>query len=231
MFEAQINGYLARALERSPRARELCLALEGRRIRFEIAGFPAPLALTAAGGTLHFAQADVAPGTAVDAATAPGAHTTADVTVSGSPLALLALARGDTHAASGHSGAGMSGDEEIARQFQELARFLRPDPEATAGQLIGRIPAHLATRALGAVAAWGRAAGTSLARSGADYLAHESRDLVPRAEAEQFLGGVEALRAQLTAAEARLVQLAARLEQLVPPAATPAARPTPADQP
>jgi ubiquinone biosynthesis protein UbiJ len=219
MFEAQINGYLTRALERSPRARELCLALEGRRIRFEIAGFPAPLALAAAGGALHWARA----GGAADA--------TADVTVTGSPLALLALARGDTDAAFGHSGLGLSGDEAIARQFQELARLLRPDPEAAAGALIGLIPAHLATRALGAVADWGRAAGASLARNGADYLAHESRDLVPRAEAEQFLGGVEALRTQLTTAEARLARLAERLERLAPTPAAPAAQPARADKP
>ncbi len=235
MFEAQINGYLARALERSPRARELCLALEGRRIRFEIAGFPAPLALTATGGALHFARAGVAADSAVptdaSAAAAPGANTAADVTVTGSPFALLALARGDTDAAFGHSGAGMSGDEDIARQFQELARLLRPDPEAAAGQLIGRIPAHLATRALGAVADWGRAAGASLARNGADYLAHESRDLVPRAEAEQFLGGVEALRTQLTASEARLARLSERLERLAPTEAAPTAQLVPADKP
>jgi ubiquinone biosynthesis protein UbiJ len=206
MFEAQINGYLARALERSPRARELCLALEGRRIRFEISGFPAPLALSATGGALQFAAAGAAAGVA----------TAADVTVTASPLALLALARGDAEAVFGHSGAGMSGDEQIARQFQELARLLRPDPEAAAGALIGRIPAHLATRALGAVADWGRAAGASLARNGADYLAHESRDLVPRAEAEQFLGGVEALRARLAALEARLERLCDRLEPLAP---------------
>ncbi|MDE2219934.1 MAG: SCP2 sterol-binding domain-containing protein [Gammaproteobacteria bacterium] len=221
MLEAQINGYLARALERSPRARELCRALEGRRIRFEIAWLPAPLALTAAGGALHIARADTsaagkAPGEG--AASAPAA---ADVTVTGSPIALLALARGDTDAAFGHSGAGMSGDEDVARQFQELARLLRPDPEAAAGQLLGRIPAHLAARAFGALADWGRAAGASLARNGADYLAHESRDLVPRAEGEQFLAGVEALRTQVGAAEARLARLAARLEALAPASAAP----------
>lgn len=225
MFEAQINSYLARALERSPRARELCLALDGRRIRFEIDGFPTPLTLTATGGALQLAGAGVTAGAGADAAAA------ADVTLTASPLALLALARGDSEAVFRHSGAGMSGDEGIARQFQELARLLRPDPEAAAGALIGRIPAHLATRALGAAAEWGRAAGASLARTGADYLAHESRDLVPRAEAEQFLGGVEALRAQLTASETRLARLGDRLERLAPVAAAPAAQPAPVEKP
>ena len=80
MFEAQINNYLARALEDSPRARELCAGLEGRSIELKITGFPGPLRLNAAGGALHYsgAKPDAPP----------------DVTVSGSPLSLLALARG-----------------------------------------------------------------------------------------------------------------------------------------
>jgi ubiquinone biosynthesis protein UbiJ len=37
----------------------------------------------------------------------------------------------------------------------------------------------------------------------AEYLAHESRDLVPRAEAEDFYRGVERLREDLDRLEAR----------------------------
>ena len=70
----------------------------------------------------------------------------------------------------------------------------------------------------GALAGWSRAAGDSLARNAADYLAHESRDLVPRAEAEGYLAGVEALRAQAAAAEARLARLTERVEALAPAA-------------
>jgi ubiquinone biosynthesis accessory factor UbiJ len=206
MFAAQINGYLAGALENSPRARELCVALEGRCIELNISGFPGPLRLTATGGALHYSGgASVAP---------------ADVTVSGSPMALLTLARGDTDAALAHGNAAISGDEDLMRQFQELARLLRPDTEAAAGRVIGRIPAHLAARAIGAFAGWGRAAGESLTRNAADYLAHESRDLVPRAEAEGYLAGVEALRTQTTAAEARLADLSERLDALAPAGAS-----------
>ena len=205
MLTAQINGYLARALERSPRALELCAQLEGRRIEIAIGGFPEPLSVSATAGALHV--------TRVTTTTDSGA---ADVRVSGSPLALLALAGGNTDAALAGSGLNFSGDEAIARQFQELARLLRPDPEAAAGQIMGRIPAHLATRAVAAVGAWGRAARESVVRNTADYLAHESRDLVPRAEAEVFLGGVEALRAQLNAMEARAARLTERLDRLAP---------------
>ena len=200
MFAAQINGYLARALEDSPRARELCVALEGRRIEVNITGFPGPLLLAATGGALHYS--------------ASGTTVPTDVTVSGSPLALLALARGDTDAALAQGNVAISGDEDLMRQFQELARLLRPDTEAAAGRVIGRIPAHLAARALGAVADWGRAAGESLTRNAADYFAHESRDLVPRAEAEGYLAGVETLRAQTAAAESRATRLTERLDAL-----------------
>ena len=210
MFAAQLNGYLARALERSPRALDLCTQLEGRRIEIAIGGFPEPVWVSATAGALR-----------VTGAAAAADFGAADVRVSGSPLALLALASGDTDAALAGSGVQFSGDETIARQFQELAHLLRPDPEAAAGQIMGRIPAHLAARAMAAVGAWGRAARESVIRNAADYLAHESRDLVPRAEAEAFLGGVEALRAQLNAAEARTTRLAEQLDRLAPTVAAP----------
>ena len=216
MFSAQINGYLARALVRSPRALELCMELEGRRIELIIEGFPEPLSLSAASGALRLTGGAAAPESAP-----------ADVRVNASPLALLALAGGDAEGALAWSGASFSGDQQLIRQFQELARLLRPDPEAAAGQVMGRIPAHLAARAMAAFGAWGRAARDSVVRTTADYLAHESRDLVPRAEAEGFLGGVEALRAQLASAEARAARLAARLDQLTPPAATAGVHSTP----
>jgi ubiquinone biosynthesis protein UbiJ len=216
MFEAQINQYLARALEDSPRARELCVGLEGRSIELNVTGFPSPMRLAAAGGALQYS--------ATKPATPP------DVTVSGSPLSLLALTRGDTDAVIAQGQVAVSGDEELMRRFQELARLLRPDGEAAAGRIMGRIPAHLATRALSAFAGWGRAAGDSLARNAADYLAHESRDLVPRAEAESLFGGVEALRSQTAAAEARLARLTERLDAAtavaaVEPAASGSTRP------
>lgn len=220
MFEAPINAYLARALADSPRARELCVGLEGRRVELHITGLPSPLRLTAANGALHYSAGAVHMSTA-GGTTAPTSAPTmapADVTVSGSALSLWALARGDTDAVLAQGHVSVSGDEDLMRQFQELARLLRPDAEAGAGHLVGRIPAHLVARAFGALAGWSRAAGESLARNAADYLAHESRDLVPRAEAESHIVAVEALRAQAAAAEGRLARLAERLDALAPEA-------------
>jgi ubiquinone biosynthesis protein UbiJ len=201
MLASQVNGYLAQALQRSPRALELCAQLDGRALKVAIVGLDVAVVVTAAAGALRLST---------------GATAAADVTVSGSPVALLALAGGEADGAIARGTVSISGDERLTPQFQELARLLRPDLEGALGRLLGRIPAHLATRALGSLRAWSRAARDSVLRNSVGYLAHESRDLVPRAEAESFLSGVEALRAQLTRTEARVARLAAQLEALLP---------------
>jgi len=205
MLESQLNGYLERALSRSPRARELCAALDGRRLLLQVEGMPGALRVAAADGTLRATR--VGP-----SAAAP--ELAADVTIRGSPLGLLALAGGDASGVVLRGGASVEGDEALTQQFQELARLLRPDIEAAMAQVLGRLPAHLATRAFTLAADWGRAAAESVTRNTADYLAHESRDLVPRAEAEVYFSGVEALRSAVTRAELRVNQLAERLAAL-----------------
>jgi ubiquinone biosynthesis protein UbiJ len=50
-------------------------------------------------------------------------------------------------------------------------------------------------------------------RNVAEYLAHESRDLVSKAEGRQLLDGIDALRDDVDRFEARLQLLAQRLER------------------
>ena len=197
VIAAPLNHYLAQALNSSPRAQELCAALAGRRLKIAVTGFPKSICITASADSLQVTVEDDAP--------ADGAP--ADVTVRGSVVALLALVGNDPADAVARGNVHLSGDEQLALQFQLLARLLRPNLEDLIGRLAGRIPAHLAARSLSAIAAWGRSARDSMVRNAGDYLAHESRDLVPRAEAESFLAGVEALRAQVNQAEARLTTL------------------------
>jgi ubiquinone biosynthesis protein UbiJ len=205
MFVAPLNRYLERALSRSPRARDLCTALEGRNLQLTVDGLPGSLRIAASGGALR------ATPVAGDAATTDAP---ADVTVHGSPLALLAMAGGEARGVVMGGNARVEGDELLVERFQELARLLRPDIEDAVGQIAGRVPAHLATRAFLLLADWGRAAGESVLRNASDYLAHESRDLVPRAEAEGYFQGVEGLRSAVTRAELRLAQLDERLSAL-----------------
>ncbi len=205
MLEAQLNGYLARALERSPRARELCNSLDGRRLRVQIDGLPGALCVKVGAGAIQ---------TTREMSDTTSADQPADVSIRGSPLGLLALAGAGASETVMRGGASVEGEDLLTQQFQELARLLRPDIEAGVGKLVGRMPAHLAAGALALLAGWSRAAWESVLRNGADYLAHESRDLVPRAEAESHFSGVEALRSELTRAEARLAKLTERVTAL-----------------
>jgi ubiquinone biosynthesis protein UbiJ len=197
-FERTLAGHIERALADSPRARELCSALAGRSLQIEVTGTGIRTLVSATDNSLRLSRSSG----------------TADVTISGAPLALLAAAAGDPQQLLADGRLQLGGDELIARQFLVLAPLLNPGLEAGLARFMGRIPAHLGARGLRSIQRWGRAAGRSLLDNSADYLAHESRDLVPRAEAESFLGGVTALRASVNQAEARLAQLDARLAQL-----------------
>ncbi len=197
-FERALAGHIERALADSPRSRELCSALAGRSLQIEVTGTGIRTLVSATDSSLRLSR--------------PGAA--ADVTISGAPLALLAAAAGDPQQLIADGRLQLGGDERVARQFLLLAQLLNPGLEAGLAGFMGRIPAHLGARGLRSIRQWSRAAGRSLLDNSADYLAHESRDLVPRPEAESFLGGVTALRASVNQAEARLAQLDARLAQL-----------------
>src|SRR5258708_29126839 len=132
MFAAPLTGMLDRGLAASPRARALCLALEGRRLKIGATGLPVQLLLTASAGSLQCASVQ-----------AGDEQPAADVTVSGSPLALLALAGGDSDAALASAGLSSSGDEALAQRSLELARLLRPTFESLPGAAFARMNAHL----------------------------------------------------------------------------------------
>ena len=71
-------------------------------------------------------------------------------------------------------------------------------------------PRRALARLVRAGASWSaHAAGTAI-NNLAEYLAHESADLVSRNEGEQFLRGVDALREDVDRAQARLERLAGR---------------------
>ena len=197
-FERAFSSYVQGALTDSPRARELCRELSARTLRVDISGLDLQLLVVIGEQSLQLRRA-----TADDPA--------ADLTLRGTPLALMTAAIADPQQLIAERRLALSGNEQLAPQFQELAHLLRPGLEAGLAKFIGRVPSHLATRGLRALRQWGRAAGRSLLDNSADYLAHESRDLVPRAEGEHFLSGVEALRQSVARAEARVTQLGERL--------------------
>jgi len=202
VIERVLDRAVARALADSPRATTLIDALRGRRLGVEISGTPWRAVIESTGRTLKMYR----PGAAGDHA---GDH--ADATIVGAPLALLALSGADPQAVLRRGDARIEGDGEIAQQFRELGMLLRPDLEAGMARLLGRSGAHIAMRGLRAAAGWTRTAAWTQLRNLAEYLAHESGDLVSRPESEHYLRGVDQLREQLDRIEARLQIMEMRL--------------------
>lgn len=194
MLLASIERILNRSLPRSPRAQALVATLAGKTLAVEVSG-AGPVLLSSSGDRLHLAR---------DRGAA------ADARLSAGPFTLLALAGGRAENLAG-SGAAISGDAEVAQRFSELLTLLRPDPEEELAQLLGDAPAHHLGRLARAAAAFGGQVAHTGVRNVAEYLAHERRDLVPRAEGRQLLDGIDALRDDVDRFEARLNLLAQRL--------------------
>jgi ubiquinone biosynthesis accessory factor UbiJ len=196
MLLATVEKILNRSLPRSPRAQTLARALAGRSMAVEVTG-AGQVVVSSTGEAIRIERASGAP---------------TDASVSAGPFSLLALASGQPQALS-RSGASIGGDAEVAQQFSELLGLLRPDPEEELSQLVGDAPAHHLGRLARIALEFGDRAARSTVRNVAEYLAHESRDLVSKAEGRQLLDGIDALRDDVDRFEARLQQLAQRLER------------------
>ena len=132
----------------------------------------------------------------------------ADAELSGGPLSLLALAGPSPEAVLQRGDVTISGDAELAQKFRELAMLLRPDVEEELSRAIGDVPAHQIGRFARAAMGWTRRAAETTVQNAAEFFAHEKRDLVPRAEGDQYLKGVDRLREDVDRLEARLDLLA-----------------------
>jgi ubiquinone biosynthesis protein UbiJ len=202
-IERLLDRAVARAVEDSPRAAAVLAGLQGRRLALRIEGTPFAPLIESTGRSLKALRL-----TSGNAASEP----TPDAVIIGAPLALLQL-NGEQQQAQAVINRGavrIEGDAEIAQQFRELSRLMRPDLEAGLASVLGRSGAHLLMRGVRAAAHWSRVAAWTTVRNVAEYLAHESADLVSRAEAEHFLRGVDEVRDGLDRIEARLRDLERR---------------------
>src|ERR1700728_374414 len=210
MMQGLLDLAVARAMADSPRATALIQQLQGRRLAITVSGTPWTTVIESTGRSLKALRANARP------AAAP-ADAPADATIIGAPLSLLALAGSDAQAVIQRGDVQISGDAEIAQQFRELGGLLKPDIEAGMAQFLGGSGAHLAMRGMRAAAGWTRTAAWTSVRNLAEYLSHESRDLVSRPEAEHFLRGVDAVREQLDRIDARLQLMEQRAATLKMP--------------
>jgi len=191
MLTQAIENLLNRGLPDSPRARELAVQLAGRRLAIDIRGV-ARVLIQSKGDSLSLTHER-------------GAPEPAEAEVRGGPIALMALAGAeDAQAAIRRGDVSIEGDTDLAERYRELALLLRPDIEEEMSRLIGDAPAHRIGQLAKMALEWGRRVADTGVRNTAEYLAHERGDLVPRAEAEQFLRGVDTLREALDRLDARV---------------------------
>ena len=192
MLTEKIQALIDRHVAGSPRARELLAQLAGKRMQIIARYTPWQITLHANDSKLALSRQSSEP---------------ADVTLAGSPLAMLALLREEPAEVIRRGDVSLTGDAELGARFQELLQLLRPDLEAELANLVGDIPAHGMGSLLRKALDYGRSSAATQARNLGEYLAHEKRVLVPRAEAEQYLQQVDALREQTDRLAARVAAL------------------------
>ncbi|MEO7774069.1 MAG: SCP2 sterol-binding domain-containing protein [Steroidobacteraceae bacterium] len=196
MLTERIEAVLNRNLTQSPRARELCAQLSGKRVEIIMRSTPWKLAVESNGEALLLSKPV--------AGAEPG-----DASITGTPLSLLALAGATPEAVIQRGDVQIDGDVHLAQKFRELALLLRPDVEEELSRMVGDTPAFRMVSLARSALDWARRTANTGVQNVGEYLAHEKRDLVPRAEAAEFLQGVDKLREDVD-------RLAARIEKLDP---------------
>jgi len=191
-----IENLLNRNLGDSPGARRACAELKGRRLKLMIRDLDIAITIESLGESLKISRYG---------------EGECHAEVEGSPINLLAMTGPAPERLLKSGAVQVRGEVELLQRYRDLGLLLKPDLEEELSRLIGNSPAHrLAALARGALAFGRRGADTTL-RNAAEYFAHETRDLVPRAEAEVFLNEVDQLREGVDRAAARLDTMLERL--------------------
>lgn len=194
MLASTLENILNRGLPRSPRARELCGELAGRRLAVEVRGI-AEFTVASDGNGLRISN---------------GAPDGVEARVRAGLTALLRLSARESATSLRGAGAEIEGDEALAERYRELALLLRPDLEEELALAIGDVPAHQIARFSRMAFDWFRSAAETTVRNFAEYFAHERGDLVSRSEGRQLLQGIEETRSRIEAIETRIALIEQR---------------------
>ena len=134
----------------------------------------------------------------------PGRAEQADAALTGTPLNLARLSIGESAAVIRSGDVQVSGDTDVAEQFQYLLQLVRPDLEEELSKVTGDVVAHEIGRFSRGLAGWAGKVAESLGRSTGEYLSEESEALATATEIEEFCTQVDDLSAAVERLEARL---------------------------
>ena len=195
MLLERLEEVLNRNVAESRQALALARALDGRTVSLVVTGTPVELHFRADGGRITISPRNAG---------------TSDATLSGTPIALMALAGPRAEGAVRGGGVRIEGDAEVAEKFRDLLTHARPDFEEELARVVGDVAARNIANVARGVLDFGRRTARSLAGSVSEYLQEEGRDVPTRTELEEFLAGVDRIRDDVERAEVRLARLEAR---------------------
>ena len=183
---------LNRNIAESTPARELCARLAGTVIAVRVRD----TALAA-----YFVIAE----DALDVATASSEEP--DVVISGSLITLARMIGKSGESAIRDGSLDLTGDAELANQFQQLLAHAKPDLEEELAGIVGDVAAHRLGEITRGIGRWGRAARSTMGANIREYLQEESRDAPSRYEVDKFTADVGTLRDDVDRIEARVNRL------------------------
>ena len=130
-----------------------------------------------------------------------------DVVIEGSLITLARMAGSSGENAIRDGSLSLTGDAEMASQFQQLLKFAQPDIEEELAGVVGDVAAHRLGEIARGLGRWGRDARRTMSDNIREYLQEESRDAPSRYEVERFSADVSELRDDVARIEARLRRL------------------------
>jgi len=191
-----VQNLLDRGVEQSVSAAAMCARLEGKTLLVRPAAEGLCTYLIVTDGRLLLQS---------------GLPEVADAEIRGSLVSLLRLATEDPQEMIRSGVVEMSGDTDVAEDFQALLKFVRPDLEEGLAKITGDPIAHEVGRAARGLFGWAAKARHSMARSVSEFLVEETRDLAAVTELEEYCAGVSDVSLGVDRAEARLNSLRAQL--------------------
>ncbi len=191
MALSAIERVLNEALKLDPDSLARIAALEGKVIGLEIRGFDTFYLMPCATGLQLHTTLEGEP----------------DVLIRGGPLGLMRMGLSSQPATLFGEGVEIEGDTALGRKVQKIIDGLDIDWEEPLSHLLGDVAAHQLGNLVRGATRWSRKTGETFSEDVVEYLQEESRDLVVRAELEQFLDGVDSLRVDLDRLEQRVRRL------------------------
>ena len=192
-----LTALLNRQIQAKTAARELCAELEDRVFTVRVKDTALAMYIIVGPGEMFLAS---------EYSDDP------DVVISGSLLSLARFAGPEGDQTIRDGAIDVTGDEQLALQFQDMLRYGRLDLEEELSGVVGDVVAHTVGEFARSVGRWGKEARSTLRQNVSEYLQEESRTVPSRYETDVFRKQVETLRDNVARFEARLKRFEAGRE-------------------